>query len=161
MIYKIYTFQYEANKFLYGLGKGHQHYITGVNYGNEKNKLSLYKKSNSTPFICPLSRKKQPYIFKNFNLLKLIGIVKHNNMIFTYNTINKNISRISNGYIIFKDSNHQHQIVNSLNLTYSIPAGSLGLPTYRANSGKSSIMHLCQYLELHSKGLANEIHCTV
>ena len=24
MIYKIYTFQYEANKFLYGLGKGHQ-----------------------------------------------------------------------------------------------------------------------------------------
>ena len=27
MIYKIYTFQYEANKFLYGLGKGHQQYI--------------------------------------------------------------------------------------------------------------------------------------
>ena len=26
MIYKIYTFQYEANKFLYGLGKGHQQY---------------------------------------------------------------------------------------------------------------------------------------
>ena len=23
MIYKIYTFQYEANQFLYGLGKGH------------------------------------------------------------------------------------------------------------------------------------------
>ena len=26
MIYKIYTFQYEAHKFLYGLGKGHQQY---------------------------------------------------------------------------------------------------------------------------------------
>ena len=26
MIYKTYTFQYEANKFLYGLGKGHQQY---------------------------------------------------------------------------------------------------------------------------------------
>ena len=26
MIYKIYTFQYEANQFLYGLGKGHQQY---------------------------------------------------------------------------------------------------------------------------------------
>ena len=26
MIYKIYTFQYEANKFLFGLGKGHQQY---------------------------------------------------------------------------------------------------------------------------------------
>ena len=26
MIYKIYTFQYEANKFLYGLGKRHQQY---------------------------------------------------------------------------------------------------------------------------------------
>ena len=24
MIYKMYTFQYEANQFLYGLGKGHQ-----------------------------------------------------------------------------------------------------------------------------------------
>ena len=24
MIYKIHTFQYEADKFLYGLGKGHQ-----------------------------------------------------------------------------------------------------------------------------------------
>ena len=23
MIYKIYSFQYEANKFLYGIGKGH------------------------------------------------------------------------------------------------------------------------------------------
>ena len=27
MIYKIYTFQYEANKFLYGLGKGYQQYV--------------------------------------------------------------------------------------------------------------------------------------
>ena len=27
MIYKIYTFQYEANQFIYGLGKGHQQYI--------------------------------------------------------------------------------------------------------------------------------------
>ena len=27
MIYKIYIFQYEANQFLYGLGKGHQQYI--------------------------------------------------------------------------------------------------------------------------------------
>ena len=26
MIYKIYTFQYEANQFLYGLGKGYQQY---------------------------------------------------------------------------------------------------------------------------------------
>ena len=26
MIYKIYTLQYEVNKFLYGLGKGHQQY---------------------------------------------------------------------------------------------------------------------------------------
>ena len=26
MIYKVYTFQYEVNKFLYDLGKGHQQY---------------------------------------------------------------------------------------------------------------------------------------
>ena len=30
MIYKIYTFQYEANKFLYALGKGHQQYTKEV-----------------------------------------------------------------------------------------------------------------------------------
>ena len=34
MIYKIYTFQYEANKFLYGLGKGHQQYIPHFHYQN-------------------------------------------------------------------------------------------------------------------------------
>ena len=28
MIYKINTFQYEANKFLFGIGKGHQQYYT-------------------------------------------------------------------------------------------------------------------------------------
>ena len=31
MIYNIYTFQYEANQFLYGPGKGHQQYL-GTNY---------------------------------------------------------------------------------------------------------------------------------
>ena len=30
MIYKIYTFQYEANKFLYGLGKEHQQYMLTI-----------------------------------------------------------------------------------------------------------------------------------
>ena len=30
MIYKIYIFQYEANKFLYGLGKGHQQYMFSI-----------------------------------------------------------------------------------------------------------------------------------
>ena len=33
MIYKIYTFQYEANQFHYGLGKGHQQYISTISNG--------------------------------------------------------------------------------------------------------------------------------
>ena len=41
MIYKVYTFQYEVNKFLYGLGKGHQQYkIKGI--GGVQGKKSIF-----------------------------------------------------------------------------------------------------------------------
>ena len=39
--------------------------------------------------------------------------------------------------------NHQHQTVNGLKSIYSIPAGSMLLPTFRTNSGKSSIKYVC------------------
>ena len=77
------------------------------------------------------------------NLLKLTDIVRQNNVIFTHNSINNNTPRIFNDYFNFEESNHQYQTVNSLNSTYSIPAGSLELPTYRTNSGKSSIKYIC------------------
>ena len=41
MIYKIYTFQCEANKFLYGLGKGHQQYILGIAFLLEEDSQPL------------------------------------------------------------------------------------------------------------------------
>ena len=40
MIYKIYTFQYETNQFLYGLGKGHQQYF------------KIYPKYNTLLVLC-------------------------------------------------------------------------------------------------------------
>ena len=73
----------------------------------------------------------------------LTDIVRQNNIIFTHNSINNNTPRIFNDYFNFEESNHQYQTVNSLNSTYSIPAGSLELPTYRTNSGKSSIKYIC------------------
>ena len=82
-------------------------------------------------------------LFKNLDLLKLSGIVKQSNIIFTHNSINSNTPRIFNDYFIFEESNHQYQTVNSLNSTYSIPAGSLELPKYRTNSRKSSIKYIC------------------
>ena len=54
MIYKIYTFQYEANKFLYGLGKGHQQYRKKVEssflgtclFSQETNVFNVGKEEN-------------------------------------------------------------------------------------------------------------------
>ena len=38
---------------------------------------------------------------------------------------------------------HKHETVNSLNSIYSLPTGSLELPIYRTESGKSSIRFIC------------------
>ena len=40
-------------------------------------------------------------------------------------------------------TNHQHQTVNSLNSIYSLPTGSLKMPAYRTELGKSTIQFIC------------------
>ena len=82
-------------------------------------------------------------LFKNLNLLKVTDIVKLSNIIFTHNAINNKTPTIFKDYFTFKELNHQHQTVNGLNSIYSIPAGSILLPTFRTNSGKSSIRYIC------------------
>ena len=82
-------------------------------------------------------------LFKNLNLLKVTDIVKLSNIIFTHNAINNKTPTIFKDFFTFKDLNHQHQTVNGLNSIYSIPAGSILLPTFRTNSGKSSIRYIC------------------
>jgi hypothetical protein len=78
-------------------------------------------------------------LFKNLKLLKLTDIVKQNNMIFTHNTLNGKTPHIFENYFVFNKTNHQHQTVNSLNSIYSLPTGSLKIPAYRTELGKSTI----------------------
>ena len=59
------------------------------------------------------------------------------------NTINGKSPSIFENYFPFHKINHQHETVNSLNSIYSLPTGSLELPIYRTESGKSSIRFIC------------------
>ena len=82
-------------------------------------------------------------LFKELNLLKIVDIVKQSNILFTHNTINAKNPSIFKDFFIFDEQTHEHETVNALNSTYSIPTGSLILPTYRNNAGKSSIRYIC------------------
>ena len=82
-------------------------------------------------------------LFRNLKLLKLTDIVKLNNIIFTHDTINDKTPPIFETYFHFNKTNHQHQTLNSLNSIYSLPTGSIKLPTYRTESGILSTQFLC------------------
>ena len=82
-------------------------------------------------------------LFKNLNMLKLTDIVKNSNLLFTHNTINKNSPAVFDNYFLFDEASHPHQTINRLTSTYSIPTGSLKLPIYRTDAGKSSIKYIC------------------
>ena len=82
-------------------------------------------------------------LFKELNLLKLTDIVKQSNLLFTHNAINNNTPPIFKDYFAFTETNHQHNTINSLSSIYSTPRGSLQIPQYRTNVGKSSIRYIC------------------
>ena len=50
---------------------------------------------------------------------------------------------IFENYFVFYETTHQHQTVNSLSSTYRFPTGSLMLPIYKTNLGKSIIKSIC------------------
>ena len=82
-------------------------------------------------------------IFKKLNLLKLVDIIKINNIIFTHSTINKKSPTAFSNYFKIKQTNHQHMTTNNPNSEYSTPKGSLEIPDYKTKSGKSSIRYIC------------------
>ena len=82
-------------------------------------------------------------LFKNLNILKLEDVIKMNNILFTHNTVNKNTPVIFRKYFDFKEMYNQHSLINNLGNAYSIPKGSLQLPNFKTNSGKTSIKYIC------------------
>ena len=78
-------------------------------------------------------------LFKDLKVLKLIDIIKQNNILFAHNAINNKTPPIFKDHFILNIAEHHHDTVNSLKLAYSFSTGSFQLPEYRTNSGKSSI----------------------
>ena len=103
------------------------------------NQLS-YKKKPSGFSLFPTTKLPVAPIFKSQKLLKLTDIIKSNNILFTLNNKSPHIFK---DYFKLKEVRHHHQTINNLNSTFSIPAGSLNVPTFRTNAGKFSIQNIC------------------
>ena len=73
----------------------------------------------------------------------VLDIIKQSNILFTHNAINKKTPIVFKDYFTLNETEHQHDTINNLNSVYSVPVGSLQLPTYRTNSWKSSIKYIC------------------
>ena len=70
-------------------------------------------------------------------------MIEMTNILFTHSTLNNKAPAIFNDYFKLKTSEHQHETINRLNSTLSIPKGSIELPQTRTNSGKKSIKYVC------------------
>ena len=82
-------------------------------------------------------------LFKELNLLKFKVIIERSKILFTHNAITKKTPIVVKDYITLNEAEHQHDTINNLNSVYSVSVGSLQLPTYRKNSGKSPIKYIC------------------
>jgi len=82
-------------------------------------------------------------LFKSLNKLKLTDIIKMQNMIFTHDALNGKAPEIFNEYFKIKQTSHTYNTINNLTSTYSLPKGSVELPTYNHNSGKNSTKYIC------------------
>ena len=121
-------------------------YHMAVNWGQNSNAIkqtiSLQKKAIRLMSFSPHQDHSSP-LFKSLGLLKLVDIVQQNNIMFTHNVINGKTPAIFHNYFSFTEINHEHQTINNLSSTYSFPTGSLELPDYRTEFGKSSIRCIC------------------
>ena len=106
-------------------------------------KLLIYRKKAVRLLSFAHYQEHSSPLFKELNLLKLTDMIKLNNILFVHDTINKNTPVIFKDYFIFNEVSHQHDTINNLASTYSIPNGSLQIQDYRTNSGKSSIKYIC------------------
>ena len=76
-------------------------------------------------------------------MLKFEYVTKMNTILFTHNTVDNNTPVIFRKCFDFKEMSHQHSLFNNQGNVYSIPKGSLQLPIYKTNSGKTSIKYIC------------------
>ena len=116
--------------------------LWGQNSNAIKQTISLQKKAIRLMSFAHYQDHSSP-LFKSSGLLKLVDVVQQNNMIFTHNVINGKTPSVFSNYFSFAETNHEHQTVNNLSSTYSLPTGSLELPDYRTEFGKSSIKCIC------------------
>ena len=116
--------------------------LWGQNENSIEQTINLQKKAIRLISFAKHQEHSSP-LFKELNLLKLTDMIKLNNILFAHDTINNNTPAIFKDYFTFNEVSHQHDTINRLNSTYSIPNGSLQVPDYRTNSGKSSIKYIC------------------
>ena len=71
-------------------------------------------------------------------------MIKLHNILFAHDTINNNTPPvIFKDYFIFNEVSHQHDTINDLASTYSVPNDLLQVHDYRTNLGKSLIKYIC------------------
>ena len=116
--------------------------IWGQNENALNHTLTLQKKAIRLMSFAHFQEHCSP-LFKELKLLKLNDIIKQTNILFTHNAINGNTPDIFKDYFTFNEVDHLHDTVNNLNSVYSIPKGSLKLPNFKTNAGKSSIKYIC------------------
>ena len=82
-------------------------------------------------------------LFKDMKMLKIMDIVKMNNIIFVHNVLNNKATTHFNDYFVIKQTHHDHRTMNNPNSTYIIPKGSLVLPQIETAIGKQQIKYIC------------------
>ena len=90
-------------------------------------------------------------MFKDIKLLRSNDIIKQSNIRFIHNSINGNTTNIFKDDFNFNEVDHLHN-TNNLNSVYNIPKGSLQLPNFKTNAGRSSIKYILFFhLESYTK----------
>ena len=133
------------NQIYYGQFYSHLNYgnqLWGQNPSQITQTITLQKKAIRLLSFSHFQAHTDP-LFKKLNLLKLVDIIKINNIIFTHSTINNKYLAAFSNYFKIKQSNHQHMTTNNPSSEYSTPKGSLEIPVFKTKMGKSSIRYIC------------------
>ena len=81
-------------------------------------------------------------IFKELGILKLPDIIKMNNLLFVHRALNDKVPKAFKDYFKFQQF-HNYNIRRNPNTAYSIPPGSLELPTTNLLVGQKGIRYRC------------------
>ena len=128
-------------------GQFHSHLSYGCQlWGQNPNKISqtfiLKKKAVRLISFAHFQAHTDP-LFKTLKMLKVMDIVKINNVLFAHNVLNNKAPKHFKNYFTIKTINHIHQTINNPSSKYSIPKGSLTVPHINTNFGKQQIKYIC------------------